>query len=116
MPAWCDQIPSGKGNFGKKMRAYLTACRQTTRAAIRVETICVLTVTTDHHRMHSMVEALRKLRIPHSPGAPLFSFSRPATSCPRAICSRMSGAQQCRSAANGPCHHQSFMPPGLLRE
>jgi hypothetical protein len=35
----------------------------------------VLTVTTDHHRMQSMMEALRKLRIPHSPGAPLFFFT-----------------------------------------
>ena len=29
-------------------------------------------VTTDHHRMRSMMEALRKLRVPHSPGVPLF--------------------------------------------
>ena len=32
-------------------------------------------MTTDQHRMQSMIEALRKLRIPHSPGAPLFFFS-----------------------------------------
>jgi hypothetical protein len=35
----------------------------------------VLTVTTDHRRVHSMMESLRKLRIPHSPGAPLFFFT-----------------------------------------
>ena len=35
----------------------------------------MLTVTTDHHRMQSMMEALQKLRIPHSPGAPLFFFT-----------------------------------------
>ena len=32
-------------------------------------------MTTDHHRIQSMMEALRKLRIPHSPGAPLFFFT-----------------------------------------
>ena len=35
----------------------------------------MLTVTTDRHRTQSMMEALRKLRIPHSPGAPLFFFT-----------------------------------------
>ncbi|MGB8526585.1 MAG: hypothetical protein WCD75_07040 [Rhodoplanes sp.] len=35
----------------------------------------MLTVTTDHHRMQSMMEVLRKLRIPHSPDAPLFFFT-----------------------------------------
>ena len=35
----------------------------------------MLTVTTDHHRMQSMMEALRTLRVPHSPGAPLFFFT-----------------------------------------
>ena len=32
-------------------------------------------VTTDHHRMQSMIEALLKLRIPHSPGNSLFFFT-----------------------------------------
>ena len=27
------------------------------------------------HRIQSMLEALRKLRVPHSPGAPLFFFT-----------------------------------------
>jgi hypothetical protein len=35
----------------------------------------VLTVTTNHHRMLSMMDVLRKLRVPHSPGAPLFFFT-----------------------------------------
>ena len=35
----------------------------------------MLTVTIVHHRMQSMMEALRTLRIPHSPGAPLFFFT-----------------------------------------
>jgi len=35
----------------------------------------VLTATTDRHRTQSMMEAVRKLRIPHSPGAPLFFFT-----------------------------------------
>ena len=39
------------------------------------KTFRVLTVTTDQHRMQSMMEALRKLRVPHSPGAPLFFFT-----------------------------------------
>ena len=39
------------------------------------KTTRVMTVTTDHRRMQSMMEALRKLRIPHSPGAPLFFFT-----------------------------------------
>ena len=40
-----------------------------------METFRVLTVTTDPHRIQSMLEALRTLRIPHSPGAPLFFFT-----------------------------------------
>ena len=35
----------------------------------------MLTVTTDQHRMQSMMEALRGLHVPHSPGAPLFFFT-----------------------------------------
>ena len=54
------------------------------------KTFRVLTVTTDHHRMQSMMEALRKLRVPHSPGAPS-SFSPRATSCAPPIRLRMNG-------------------------
>ena len=32
-------------------------------------------MTTDRHRMQPMMEALRTLRVPHSPGAPLFFFT-----------------------------------------
>ena len=39
------------------------------------KTFRVLTVTTDQHRMQSMMEALRRLHVPHSPGAPLFFFT-----------------------------------------
>lgn len=39
------------------------------------KTFRVLTVTTDHHRMQSMMDALRGLHVPHSPGAPLFFFT-----------------------------------------
>jgi hypothetical protein len=35
----------------------------------------VLTVTTDQHRMQSMIDALRQLHIPHSPGPGLFFFA-----------------------------------------
>jgi hypothetical protein len=55
------------------------------------KTFRVLTVTTDQHRMQSMMEALRKLRIPHSPGAPLFFFTT-ATNCTPLIRLCMSGA------------------------
>jgi hypothetical protein len=34
----------------------------------------VLTITTDPARKQSMQEALRRIRIPHSPGASLFFF------------------------------------------
>ena len=40
-----------------------------------MEDVRVLTVTTDRHRTQSMMEALRRFRIPHSPGAPLFFFT-----------------------------------------
>ena len=58
------------------MRAYLSAhaAKQHERQ-FGWKTFRVLTVTTDHHRMQSMMEALRKLRIPHSPGAPLVFFT-----------------------------------------
>jgi hypothetical protein len=55
------------------MRAYLTAhAGKQHEKHFGWKTFRVLTVTTDHHRMQSMMDALRRLRIPHSPGAPLF--------------------------------------------
>src|SRR5271165_7457690 len=60
-------------SFEEKMRAYLTAhAGKQHERQFGWKTFRVLTVTTDHHRMQSMMEALRKLRIPHRPGAPLF--------------------------------------------
>jgi hypothetical protein len=63
-------------SFERKLRGYLTA-----HAARRHErqfgwkTFRVLTVTTDEHRKQSMMEALRRLHVAHSPGAPLFLFT-----------------------------------------
>ena len=58
------------------MRAYLTAHAAKQHGKhFGWKTFRVLTVTTDGHRMQSMMEALRKLRIPHSPGASLFLFA-----------------------------------------
>ena len=63
-------------SFEEKKRAYLTAhAGKQHERQFGWKTFRVLTVTTDHHRMQSMMEALRKLHIPHSPGAPLFFFT-----------------------------------------
>ena len=63
-------------SFERKMRAYLTAhAGKQHEKHFGWKTFRVLTVTTDQHRMQSMMEALRKLRIPHSPGASLFFFT-----------------------------------------
>jgi hypothetical protein len=58
------------------MRAYLTghAAKQHERQ-FGWKTFRVLTVTTDDCRTRSMTEALRQLRVPHSPGASLFFFA-----------------------------------------
>ena len=58
------------------MRAYLTAhaAKQHERH-FGWKTFRVLTITTDHHRTHSMKEALRQLHVPHSMGASLFLFA-----------------------------------------
>lgn len=63
-------------SFERKMRSYLTAhaARQHERH-FGWKTFRVLTVTTDNARMQSMKEALRRLHVPHSPGAPLFFFA-----------------------------------------
>lgn len=63
-------------SFERKMRAYLAACagkhheRQFGWRAFRV-----LTITSDEARKRSMLEALRKIRVPHSPGPSLFYFT-----------------------------------------
>jgi hypothetical protein len=79
-------------SFEEKMRAYLTAHAGKQRERqFGWKTFRVLTVTTDHRRVQSMMEALRKLRVPHNPGAPS-SFSQRAPTSTRAIRSRTSGA------------------------
>ena len=69
-------------SFERKMRAYLTAhaAKQHERH-FGWKTFRVLTITTDHHRTHSMKEALRQLHVPHSMGASLFFFATRAELC-----------------------------------
>lgn len=63
-------------SYERKMRSYLTAhaARQHERH-FGWKTFRVLTVTTDEARLRSMREALHRLHVPHSPGAPLFFFA-----------------------------------------
>ncbi len=63
-------------NFEGKMRVYLAAhaAKQHERQ-FGWKNFRVLTVTTDNQRMKSMIDALRRLRVPHSPGAALFLFA-----------------------------------------
>ncbi|MBI4275088.1 MAG: replication-relaxation family protein [Rhizobiales bacterium] len=69
-------------SFERKMRAYLTAhaARQHERH-FGWKTFRVLTITTDDHRLRSMKETLRELRVAHSPGAPLFYFATRSGLC-----------------------------------
>ncbi len=63
-------------SFQRKMRAYLSA--QAARLHERQfgwKAFRVLTVTTDPVRIQSMIDAARKLNVPGSLGAPLFSFT-----------------------------------------
>lgn len=63
-------------SFERKMRAYLTAhAAKAHERHFGWKTFRVLTVTTDHYRTQSMKEALRALRVPHSPGGSLFLFA-----------------------------------------
>jgi NADPH-dependent ferric siderophore reductase len=63
-------------SFERKMRAYLTAHSAKARVHhFGWNTFRVLTVTTDHHRMQSMKEALHQLHVPRSPGDQLFYFA-----------------------------------------
>jgi protein involved in plasmid replication-relaxation len=60
----------------RKMRAYLTAhANKQNESQFGWKALRVLVVTTDHQRMHSMIEALRQLHIPQCPGASLFFFA-----------------------------------------
>lgn len=63
-------------SFERKMRSYLTAhAARQHELHFGWKTFRVLTVTTDESRMQSMKEALHRLHVPHSPGAPLFFFA-----------------------------------------
>ena len=60
----------------RKMRAYLTAhANKQHESQFGWKTFRVLTVTTDHQRMRSMIEALRQFKTPQSPGASPFFFA-----------------------------------------
>jgi len=63
-------------SFERKMRAYLTAhAAKQHEQRFGWKTFRVLTVTTDEYRMQSMIDALRRIHVPHSPGASLFLFT-----------------------------------------
>jgi DNA-binding Lrp family transcriptional regulator len=63
-------------SFERKMRAYLTAhAAKKHERQFGWKTFRVLTVTTDQHRTASMMDALRKLHVPQSPGGALFFFA-----------------------------------------
>jgi hypothetical protein len=58
------------------MRAYLAAhAGKLHDRHFGWKTFRVLTITTDRHRARSMMDALRQIHIPHSPGASLFFFA-----------------------------------------
>jgi hypothetical protein len=63
-------------SFAQKMRAYLIAhaAKQHERH-FSWKTFRVLTITTDQRRTQTMMEALRSLRVPHSPGTSMFLFA-----------------------------------------
>jgi Replication-relaxation len=63
-------------SFEVKMRAYLTAhAAKQHEHQFGWKAFRVLTITTDDRRARSMMEALRQLRVPHSPGTSLFFFA-----------------------------------------
>ncbi len=63
-------------SFERKMRAYLTAyAAKLHERHFGWKAFRVLTITTDHHRLQSMKEALRQLHVPRSPGGQLFYFA-----------------------------------------
>jgi hypothetical protein len=78
MPVVRSDILKQTGFEKKNARVPLRSRRETARAAIRMEDLPLLTVTTDDHRAGSMMGALRQLRVPHRPGASLFLFSTQA--------------------------------------
>jgi DNA-binding Lrp family transcriptional regulator len=63
-------------SFERKMRGYLTAhAAKQHEKRFGWKAFRVLTVTTDEHRMQSMIDALRRVHVAHSPGASLFLFT-----------------------------------------
>lgn len=63
-------------SFERKMRAYLAAYAATEHERrFAWKNFRVLTVTASRERMNSMVDALQKLSVPHSPGPVLFLFA-----------------------------------------
>jgi hypothetical protein len=63
-------------SFEKKMRVYLAAhAAGVHERHFGWKTFRVLVVTTDRHRLRSMIEALHHLHTPHSLGASLFFFA-----------------------------------------
>jgi hypothetical protein len=66
----------GQTSFERKMRAYLAAhASRQHEQRLGWKTFRVLTVTTDEYRRRSMLDALRRIRVSHSPGPALFYFA-----------------------------------------
>ena len=64
-----------QSSFERKMRGYLSAyAAKQHELQFGWRAFRVLTVTTDQHRLSSMVDALRRLNVPQSPGPALFWF------------------------------------------
>ena len=63
-------------SFEGKMRVYLAAhAAKEHQRQFGWKNFRVLVATTDQRRIETMIEALRQLRMPHSPGASLFLFA-----------------------------------------
>jgi hypothetical protein len=63
-------------SFERKMRAYLAAhAGKQHERHFGWKTFRVLTVTTDEYRRQSMIDALHRLHVAHSPGGSLFLFA-----------------------------------------
>ena len=62
--------------FERKLRAYLTAyAAKAHERHFGWSGFRVLTVTTDEHRLRLMMDTLKQLHVPHSPGRGLFLFA-----------------------------------------
>jgi hypothetical protein len=63
-------------SFERKMRVYLTAhAAGQHQRQFGWKTFRVLTVTSDHRRLETMMETAESLRVPHSPGPALFLYA-----------------------------------------